>query len=205
VQLRGKRLAVPPVNQPTVEVLLKLNGVDIRDVQLVPYTYDPRILINGAADASIDFVTNVPYVIRKLGGDPHSFLLHDFGVTLYNDIVVVKKDLLEKKFDELVSWMVGSIKGWSENFRNDEFERYPRKYESTWFKDNGRTIDNEIEFNRNQAGLIRGDNGNLFEMSVKGIKDNIATLNVLNLGIPNEVFDTRVWEAAQARLQNMPN
>jgi ABC-type nitrate/sulfonate/bicarbonate transport system substrate-binding protein len=194
--LRGKKLAVPPVNQPTAEALFKLNHIDIKDVELVPYTYDPRILINGTADASTDFVTNVPYVIRKLGGDPYSFLLYDYGLTLYNDIVVVRGETLNKKFEELVLWMMGSIRGWQESFRDGDFARIPKKFENTRFKDNGRTIDNEIEFNRNQAPLMLGER-NLFEMTVKGIQGNINALKVLNFGIPN---DTRVWEAAQERL-----
>jgi hypothetical protein len=41
---------------------------------------------------------------------------------------------------------------------------------------------------------------NLFEMTVKGIQGNINALKVLNFGIPNDAFDTRVWEAAQERL-----
>jgi hypothetical protein len=202
--LRGKRLAVPPVNQPTAEALLKLNNIDIKDVELVPYTYDPRILINGTADASTDFVTNVPYVIKKLGGEPASFLMYDFGLTLYNDIVVVRGETLNTKFEELVLWMMGSMQGWQEAFKGDDFERIPRKFENTRFKDNGRTIDNEIEFNRNQAPLMKGEKG-LFEMTVKGIQDNINALKVLNFGIPNDVFDTRVWDAAYERLRKGGN
>jgi ABC-type nitrate/sulfonate/bicarbonate transport system substrate-binding protein len=198
-ELVGKRLAVAAVSRLTVQALLSVNHIDPKQVRLVPYTYDPKILTSGAADASVDFVTNIPYVLRKLGETPHSFLLDEFGLTLYNDVVVVRKEVLERKFDALVSWMVGSIQGWEENYRDQTYRKYPERYAGTWFKGNGRTIENEVVFNEMQYPLMRGEKAP-FEMSNSGIRRNIKALEVLNLRIRGDVFDTRVIEAALAKL-----
>ena len=88
-------MAVPPVNTVTAEALLKLNGIDASDVNIVPYAYDPTPLVKGEIDASLDFVTNVPFTINALGEESHSFLIYDFGVTTFNDTVVVTEETLE--------------------------------------------------------------------------------------------------------------
>jgi hypothetical protein len=58
----------------------------------VPYAYDPTPLIQGEIDASLDFTTNVPYTISQQGVEATSFLLYDFGFTIYNDTVVVTEE-----------------------------------------------------------------------------------------------------------------
>ena len=61
----------------------------------MPYAYDPTPLIKGEIDASLDFTTNVPFTIKQAGEEAVSFLLYDFGFTIYNDTVVVTEDTLE--------------------------------------------------------------------------------------------------------------
>jgi ABC-type nitrate/sulfonate/bicarbonate transport system substrate-binding protein len=104
-ELVGKTLAVPPVNVISVDAVLKLNGVDKSKVNIVPYEYDPTPLIKGEIDASLDFTTNVPYTIEQAGEKAVSFLLYDFGFTIYNDTVVVTEDTLKPRRKEIVAWL----------------------------------------------------------------------------------------------------
>jgi len=43
----GKTIAVPPVNIVSIEAVLKLNNIDPKSVNFVPYAYDPTPLIKG--------------------------------------------------------------------------------------------------------------------------------------------------------------
>ena len=95
--LIGKTLAVPPVNVISVEAMFRLNGIEPGTVEIVPYAYDPTPLVKGEIDASIDFTTNVPYTIQQAGPEAISFLLYDFGFTIYNDTVVVSAETLRSK------------------------------------------------------------------------------------------------------------
>ena len=81
-----------------------------------PTAYDPTPLIKGEIDASLDFTTNVPFTIEAAGAEAVSFLLYDFGFTIYNDTVVVTEETLKTKRKELVAWLRASRKGWEENF-----------------------------------------------------------------------------------------
>ena len=153
----GKTIAVPPVNTISVEALLAMNGIDRASVNIVPYAYDPTPLIKGEIDASLDFTTNVPYTIKTMGEEAVSFLLYDFGYTIYTDTVVVTEDILAAKRKELVAWLRASRKGWDEN--NADTTLWPPKWADTHFAGTGRTIDNEVFFNTAQLPLIANPAG----------------------------------------------
>ena len=185
--LVGKTLAVPPVNVISVEAMLKLNNIDKAQVNIVPYAYDPTPLVKGEIDASLDFTTNVPYTIKQAGPEATSFLLYDFGFTIFNDTVVVTEDSLKAKRKELVSWLRASRKGWDENLKDPN--AYPPKFADSWFKGTGRTVENEIFFNNAQKPLIESAGG-IFSMSDEAIEKNIAALSEVGIKATKEMFDT---------------
>ena len=185
--LIGKTLAVPPVNVISVEAMLKLNSIDKAQVNIVPYAYDPTPLIKGEIDASLDFTTNVPYTIKTQGAEATSFLLYDFGFTIFNDTVVVTEDTLKAKRKELVAWLRASRKGWAENLKDPN--AYPPKFADTWFKGTGRAIDNEVFFNNAQKPLIDSSDG-IFSMSEEAIAKNIEALGQVGIKATKDMFDT---------------
>jgi ABC-type nitrate/sulfonate/bicarbonate transport system substrate-binding protein len=185
--LVGKTLAVPPVNVISVEAVLKLNNIDKSKINIVPYAYDPTPLIKGEIDASLDFTTNVPYTIKTQGAEAASFLLYDFGFTIFNDAVVVTEDTLKAKRKELVSWLRASRKGWEENLKDPN--AYPPKFADSWFKGTGRAIDNEVFFNNAQKPLIEAAGG-IFSMSDEAIGKNIEALGQVGITATKEMFDT---------------
>ncbi len=189
--LVGKTLAVPPVNVISVEAMLKLNNIDKADVNIVPYAYDPTPLIKGEIDASLDFTTNVPFTIEQAGEKATSFLLYDFGFTIYNDTVVVTEETLAAKRKELVAWLKASRKGWSDNLADPSV--WPPKFADTWFKGTGRTIENEIFFNTAQKPLIDNPKG-IFFMDEEGIQKNIDALGEIGISATKEMFDTSLLE-----------
>jgi ABC-type nitrate/sulfonate/bicarbonate transport system substrate-binding protein len=189
--LIGKTLAVPPVNVISVEAMLKLNNIDKSQLTIVPYAYDPTPLIKGEIDASLDFTTNVPFTIEQAGEKATSFLLYDFGFTIYNDTVVVTEETLKTKRKELVSWLRASRKGWETNLADPTV--WPPKFADTWFKGTGRTIENEVYFNVAQKPLIESPNG-IFSMDEEGIQKNIDALGQIGIKATREMFDTTLLE-----------
>ncbi|SFO91121.1 ABC-type nitrate/sulfonate/bicarbonate transport system, substrate-binding protein [Cohaesibacter marisflavi] len=189
--LIGKTLAVPPVNVISVEAMLKISGVDRSKINIVPYAYDPTPLIKGEIDASLDFTTNVPFTIKQAGADATSFLLYDFGFTIFNDTVVVTEETLKSKRKELVSFLRASRKGWEENLKDTTV--YPPKFADSWFKGTGRSIENELFFNEAQKSLIEAEGG-IFSMSEEAIEANIKALAEVGIAAKREYFDTSLLE-----------
>lgn len=189
--LIGKTLAVPPVNTVTIEALLKHNGIALSDVNIVPYAYDPTPLLRGEIDASLDFTTNVPFNINALGEEAHSFLIYDYGVTTFNDTVVVTEETLATKRPELIAWLRASRKGWEENLADPSL--FPAQWAETWFKGTGRSIENEVYFNTAQKALIETPSG-IFSMSEEAIQMNIDALGAVGITGTRDMFDTTLLE-----------
>jgi len=189
--LVGKTLAVPPVNVISVEAMLKLNNINKADVNIVPYAYDPTPLIKGEIDASLDFTTNVPFTIEQAGQKATSFLLYDFGFTIYNDTVAVMEETLANKRPALVAWLKASRKGWSDNLADPAV--WPPKFADSWFKGTGRTTANEIFFNTAQKPLIENPKG-IFFMDEDGIEKNIKALGEIGIAAKRDMFDTSLLE-----------
>lgn len=189
--LIGKTLAVPPVNVISVEAMLKISGVDRAQVNIVPYAYDPTPLIKGEIDASVDFTTNVPFTIKQAGEEATSFLLYDFGFTIFNDTVVVTEEVLKSKRKEIVAFLKASRKGWEENLKDPA--AYPKTFADSWFKGTGRSIENEVYFNTAQKPLIENAKG-VYTMSEEAIAANIEALAAVGITAKREHFDTTVLE-----------
>ena len=189
--LIGKTLAVPAVNVITVEAMLKLNSIAKEDVRIVPYKYDPTPLIKGEVDATIDFVTNVPYSIREQGAEPNSFLLYDYGFKIFNDTVVVLEETLKSRRKDLISWLRASRQGWEENFKDTT--KYPKQFMDSYFEGTGRTLANEEFFNNAQKELIEHPNG-IFSMTEESINENIESLNQIGLAATRDMFVTDLLE-----------
>jgi len=189
--LIGKTLAVPPVNVISVEAMLKISGVDRSQVNIVPYAYDPTPLIKGEIDASVDFTTNVPFTIKQAGEEATSFLLYDFGFTIFNDTVVVTEETLKAKRKEIVAFLKASRKGWEENLKDPA--AFPKTFADTWFKGTGRSLENEVYFNTAQKPLIENAKG-IYSMSEEAIAANIEALAAVGITAKREHFDTTVLE-----------
>ena len=185
--LVGKTLAIAPVGQITFEALFEINGIDISDVDIVPYAYDPTPLLQGEIDASGDFVTNVPFSIEEQGGDPTSFLLYDYGLVLYNDTVVVEESYLEEHREELIGFLRASRRGWEENFTDTD--AYIPMLKEGFGKDTGRSAENEEYFNAAQKDLIEHPNG-IYAMTDEDIDANLDTLGRFGITADRSLFVT---------------
>ena len=192
--LVGKKLAVPPANMVTVNAFLDINKIPRNEVNIVPYQYDPTPLIMGEVDATLDFVTNVPYTIEQRGKKPFSFTLYDNGLPLFNDTVVVMEETLKKRREEILAWMRASRRGWDENFVDTD--KYPRKFADTYFKGTGRTLANEVYFNRRQQPLIKPTaDFQVFAMSDDAIEQNVESLQRMKIAARRDMFTTELLKA----------
>lgn len=189
--LEGKILAVPPVNMAQVSGMLRLNGIAKSAVRIVPYHFDPTPLIKGEVDATVDFVTDVPYTVGLAGKKVISFLMYDYGVTVYADTVTVTEEFLAANRPLLVRWLRASRQGWVENFKDPA--KYPQLLKDSWFSGTGRATANDIYTNTHDRPLIDTPSG-IFSMTEAGIADNIRYLHSIGINADRSMFDTSLLE-----------
>jgi ABC-type nitrate/sulfonate/bicarbonate transport system substrate-binding protein len=186
--LVGKTVAVSTLASSTVRAFLKLHGIAEDKLRIVPYAFNPAPLINGEVDAVVDFVTQLPFLVEKASGKKvQTFLIYDYGLEFYIDLVVVSEQTLNTKRAELIRFMRASRKGWKENFADPT--KYAGLYHDTWFKGTGSTLDAETFFNTTQLALMDHPQG-LYTMTEEGIQRNIEALAKLGIEARRGLFDT---------------
>jgi ABC-type nitrate/sulfonate/bicarbonate transport system substrate-binding protein len=182
--LAGKTVAVATLAEAEFKALLKAHDVALASVRVVPYTFNPAPLINGTVDASMDFVTQLPYFVEQAGKKPASFLTYDYGLEF-----LVKEETLKTNRAQIVKFLRASRKGWDENFA--EPTKYPKLYHDTWFKGVGSTQGAETYFNGMQKALMDHPRG-LYTMSEEAIQRNIEALAKVGITARRDMFDTTV-------------
>jgi ABC-type nitrate/sulfonate/bicarbonate transport system substrate-binding protein len=208
--LVGKRLAVPTVNVPSVNAMLEANGIKAADVLIRPYQYDPSVLMNGTVDATLDFVTNVPFVIeKKTNKKPVSFLLADHGFPTVMDTVVIPTETLEgstEKRELVLKWLRASRRAWEAVFDETRLavtqgqeEGLPTIALQEHFASTKRDAEMERAFNRAQMEYIVGPAGGpsrkVFELQENDVAQTVASLNRIGIKAAPFHFD-RTFAAA---------
>jgi ABC-type nitrate/sulfonate/bicarbonate transport system substrate-binding protein len=192
--LIGKKLAVPDVNQTSVKAMLTINHVDPTKLSIVPYQYDPTPLLKGDVDATIDFVTDVPYTIQQKGADPTTFLLADVGFRIYNDTVVVTNDTLAKRSVDLAAFLRASRKGWAEALADPAGT--VASLQASYLKGTGRDAPADTFMANAEKPLMDNADG-IYALTPAGISDNVRSLNAANVAATADVFVTSVVEASK--------
>jgi ABC-type nitrate/sulfonate/bicarbonate transport system substrate-binding protein len=212
--LKGKKVAVPQVNILMFEAFLKVNGLKLSDVELVPYTYDPTIIVDDIADATLDFIPNVAYTIKNYISQKKNAQSDNSGdldvmelwladeeraskagyksLPMFMDTVVVREDYLSDNRDLIIKWFKASREGWRDVFKEPEI--MVDKYLSKFFKDTRRSRELEIEFCKQQQQAVLPKKGtwqNIFEMSEENIEKTVESLKLAGIADANvKYFDS---------------
>ena len=184
--LRGRTLAVPAMNLNLVRSVLQRHDVGMADVQIVPYRHDLDGLLTGDVDGVVDFVADAQFKLQALGAAPFATLLYDHGATLFNNVVVVREDFLDLHREPLRHWLRASRAGWELNASDPG--RYPRSLQDSWFKGNGRSLENEVFANRIYARLVASPSG-IFAMDRASIEANVSFIRSLGPPADASLFD----------------
>jgi ABC-type nitrate/sulfonate/bicarbonate transport system substrate-binding protein len=187
--LTGKTVGVSTLGEAEFKALLRVNGVPLESVRIVPSTFNPGPLVNGQIDAVWGFVTQTPYLVEQAGKKVSSFLTYDFGFAFCTDLVVVTEDTLKSKRAQLVRFLRASRKGWAENFGDPQ--KYPALYHETWFKGTGSTLGAETYFNTMQKSLMEHPKG-FYTLTDETIDRNIEALALVGIKAPRSMFDASV-------------
>lgn len=75
-------------------------------------------LLNNKADAIISYISNEPYLLKKLNIEPVIFNPKDFGFDFYSDILTVNESYIKDNPNEVDRFLSASLKGWEYAFSN---------------------------------------------------------------------------------------
>lgn len=190
-ELKGKKVGVQDVNQPTWQAFLKANGLDESEMTVVPVQFDPQGLVNKEVDAWFSFVTNEPNALKAEGIDVEVFLLADHGYPMVSQCYFTKKETLESKADVLKAYLMADIKGWRESVKDPA--KGATLAAEVYGKDLGLDAGAATEESKSQNELIVTDDtkaNGLMTVTDELVEETIKSLGFAGLDVTAEqIFD----------------
>lgn len=198
--LKGKKVGVQDVNQPTWQAFLKANGLDESEMTVVPVQFDPQGLVTGEVDAWFSFVTNEPNALKAEGIDVEVFLLADHGYPMVSQCYFTKKETLESQRDLLKAYLTADIKGWRESLKD------PAKgavlAAEKYGKDLGLDAGAATEESKSQNELILTDDtkaNGIMTVTDELVEETITSLGYAGLEVTAEqIFDFSLLDEVYA-------
>jgi ABC-type nitrate/sulfonate/bicarbonate transport system substrate-binding protein len=178
-ELVGKRLGLQPSGEVIYNAFFTANGIDPKSITYVPVQFDPSPLVDGEVDAFASFQTNQPIQLALQGIKTTTFLLADFGYSLFTDCcVVTEKTLADKKARATaVKLLRATIKGWQDAIADPALGAHlvVTKYGKTLgLQENAQLLTAKAEVPLAQSKDTKAHG--LFWMSDAMIRANIQTL-----------------------------
>lgn len=119
----GKRIGVRPLAEVAYRILLAAAGIDreqVKDNEVVIEDFTIRPVIEGEVDVLHDFALDGPVFAKRQGHNINVLTLADEGILLPNQILLVRKDLLEANPDLVERFVRATLKGWNIAVNNPE-------------------------------------------------------------------------------------
>ena len=93
-------------------------GVKIEDLLIQTPSFQIKDLLDKKTDLIASYISNEPFSLKELGGDPVVFNPKDYGFDFYSDILTTSKKYLKKEENEVSKFREASLKGWEYAFSN---------------------------------------------------------------------------------------
>jgi ABC-type nitrate/sulfonate/bicarbonate transport system substrate-binding protein len=192
--LIGKKIGVQDPNLSLFKALLKANGIDEKDVTIVPNGFDVAPLEDKKIDGLVAYITNESLLVKGHGFDTVDLPFADNGLPFVAESVMTTDDILKKEPGKVKAFLEAEIKGWKDAC--SDIEGGAKLAVDTYGKDIDPALELKKEVEQAKAqcdDLVNSDetkaNG-LFTISPDAIKANIASLKTAGIDITaDQLFD----------------
>lgn len=194
--IRNKRimLANDQENFATIQTMLNSGGIDRKEINIIPHTFDVKDLIKNNTDLMTAYTTNELVTLDNMN-IPYN-ILHpkEYGFDFYEDILFTTNIFKEQNPETVKNFLKATLKGWYYAFENiDEtaqiiYEKYNSQNKSL------KTLIDEAKKMRplvfDENGLI----GNIDENKVKLISNTYLILKMMtnNIDIKNTIYENKI-------------
>jgi ABC-type nitrate/sulfonate/bicarbonate transport system substrate-binding protein len=116
----GKKIGVQDSNTAVFAALLKANGIDASELEIVPVQYDPAPLINGEVDAFLAYITNEAISVEMEGNATTNLLFAENGLPYVAETLTVTDEQISGNREMLKAFLEAEIRGWTDAVNDPE-------------------------------------------------------------------------------------
>jgi polar amino acid transport system substrate-binding protein len=91
-------------------------GISLEDIVVQKPSFNVKDLLDHKTDLAAAYISNEPYILKELGGDPVMFRPIDYGFDFYNDILITGQNYLADNPQEVKSFKDATLEGWEYAF-----------------------------------------------------------------------------------------
>jgi|GEM_PF-560052 len=112
-------------------------NLDIKDIHIIPSSFEIQDLINGKTDAFNSYLTNEPYYLKQQGVEFITLNPRNYGVDFYSDILFTTEDEIRHHPERVKAFRQASLEGWyyAMNHPQEIIDLLLNKYKVTKSKD----------------------------------------------------------------------
>jgi ABC-type nitrate/sulfonate/bicarbonate transport system substrate-binding protein len=197
-EMIGKKIGVAAQNQTAWNILLKVNKIDPKSINVVPVQFDPSPVANKEVDGQVVYYINEPTQLETKGVKTHTFLFADFGYHILSDVYFATEQSIKEDADTLVKFLTAQRKGWQALFAEPALgaELAVGKYG----KDQGLDLaQQKLESTKIKDLCITPDSPQPISLPPKAMQQTVDTLKVAGIDITvQDLFDTSIIEKLTA-------
>lgn len=118
--LKNKRIMTSGDLSTDVSLLSMMfsQGIRLDDLVIQEASFNTKDLIDKKTDLIASYISNEPFILKELGGNPIIFNPKDYGFDFYSDILTTSKKYLQNNENEVKRFREASLKGWEYAFSN---------------------------------------------------------------------------------------
>jgi diguanylate cyclase (GGDEF)-like protein/PAS domain S-box-containing protein len=111
--LIGKKVMMPGsyVDADFIAMFNK-EHVNIKDVQIIPSSFDIQDLVTGKVDAFNSYISNEPYFLKQQGVEFNILNPRDYGIDFYTDMLFTSEDEVNQHPERVKAFLNASLLGW---------------------------------------------------------------------------------------------
>ena len=118
--LRGKTVMLRPGGNIEIRAMLAAEGIDKKQIDIIPHSWNLDDLIDGTVDAQAGYLTDRPFLLRQRGVAFTVLRPLTYGIDFYGDCLFTTEDEIARHPQRVRAFLAASIKGWQYAMNHQE-------------------------------------------------------------------------------------
>jgi NitT/TauT family transport system substrate-binding protein len=150
----GKRIGLQSGARGPWSTILQLNGLEEKQMTIVPVEFDPAPLVNGQVDGFWSYAFNQPLALQSKGLETVMLIAYDAGYKYYGDVLFATDQVIKDQEDTLVRWLRATVKGWEYTVAHPE---EAARFTVDRSPELGLNVDQQVAQNNAQIDYVTSD------------------------------------------------